>query len=192
MSTPPENRNSHPQLLPAAGVLVMWLLLIGCGAPQPASKSDSREISHPQAVYSSAGPSTDAYSVEPYKRPSGENPNLEGAIKLGMVYTVLRQSMQSHGWTPIADAQCRANVIGANHQKLCGEHLELARCNVCDQLPGLTSCSGSGDCLLKFKGASDDQVLEVAMSGDIKNWNASGPDAMFYVSGWRHSTDAAK
>ena len=176
-----QSTSRHPQLLAVAGVLLfVSCLLPACEAPKTMSAAA------PQAEAASTASATSQTDLPPESASVKENPDLGGAVKLGMSYAQLSSSLRGEGWVPVASRECRANVVGDNHGELCRAHPELAKCGACEKMPGLNSCSGSGDCLFLFTHQPDGKSLEVGMSGDIGNWNAQGPDAMFYVSGWRN------
>lgn len=118
---------------------------------------------------------------------TAENPDLGGLIKQGMSYPELRQSLESQGWAPVIDTQCRANVVGANHEKLCAEHPENESCGYCEQMPGLNSCSSEGACSFAFRHDAHGRMLEIGMGGEIEQWKSNSPEVMFGVSGWRYS-----
>jgi hypothetical protein len=174
----------YPQQLAAAGILFLGLLA-GCGDPQstfapkpPAGSSVPAEASTSLAEF--APTSGDMGSAE-------ENPDFGGVVKQGMSYIELRKSLESHGWNPVIESQCRANVVGANHEKLCAEHPENESCGYCDQMPGLSSCSSDGDCSFVFRHSAEGRVLEVGMGGELEQWKSISPEVMFGVTGWRYS-----
>lgn len=175
-----ESPSRHPQRLAAAGALLLVSgLLAACEAPK------TTVAAAPPVKAASTVPVTSQPNLPREGASVNENPDLGGAIKLGMSYAQLSSSLRGEGWVPVASRECRANVVGDNHGELCRAHPELAKCGACEKMPGLNSCSGSGDCLFLFTHQSDGKSLEVGMSGDIGSWNSQGPDAMFYVSGWR-------
>lgn len=96
---------------------------------------------------------------------------LQGSWKEGMGYDSLREQVLARGWQPKVDAQCRANVVGANHQALCRS--DPSRCTSCEVLPELSSCSGTGHCTLQFQ-RNGGQLLTVFTYGDVHQRTPSG------------------
>lgn len=94
-----------------------------------------------------------------------------GTWEEGMGYDALRVRVLARGWQPRVDAQCRANVVGANHQALCRS--DPSRCTPCEVLPELSSCSGTGHCTLQFE-RDGGQLLTVFTYGDVHQRTPSG------------------
>lgn len=112
---------------------------------------------------------------------------LDGMLKPGMAYADFRKAVLGQDWTPVVDSQCKANVVGANHETLCAENPDLAACQVCDQVPELSACSGDGYCLTKFQHAGSGEALETTSYGMIEDWNVSGEDSRLQVLRWTFS-----
>ncbi|KWS06417.1 hypothetical protein AZ78_3973 [Lysobacter capsici AZ78] len=108
--------------------------------------------------------------------------NTEAAVSKGMAYADFRKAVLAQGWQPLVDAQCRANVIGGNYEKVCAKN--PARCQICDDVPELNACSGDAHCLMQFTHAGVEGALKVTGYGEIKDWNVSGKDSGLQVSGW--------
>ncbi len=104
----------------------------------------------------------------------------------GMAYIDLREAALSQGWTPQVDAQCKANVVGANFHDVCVD--SPAQCRVCDELPELSACSGDGHCLMRFsRGAGE--TLTVSTYGEVRTWRAKR-DAGLFVKWWRPTSQS--
>ncbi|SEM10756.1 hypothetical protein SAMN05428989_3069 [Pseudoxanthomonas sp. GM95] len=97
-----------------------------------------------------------------------------------MPYAELRRIVLAQGWLPKVDAQCKANVVGADFAEQCKDSPD--RCQVCEDLPELSACSGDGHCLMHFH--RNDQTLAVSTYGAIDGWRASGQAAGLRVKWW--------
>lgn len=113
---------------------------------------------------------------------------LNGILKKGMAYADFRNQLLAHGWMPVIDAGCKANVVGTNHVALCADNPDLATCQVCDQMPELNACSGDGHCLVRFQNTDNTEIMEATSYGMIEDWNVSGEDSRLQVSQWDIST----
>ena len=89
----------------------------------------------------------------------------------GMAYATLRSRLLSLGWAPLPDAQCLANVVGANHATLCAA--DARPCQPCQSLPELSACSGTGHCTLQFQ-SDGGKRLSVSTYGDVHRRTPSG------------------
>ncbi|GAB1594794.1 hypothetical protein PAGU2638_04730 [Lysobacter sp. PAGU 2638] len=86
------------------------------------------------------------------------------------------------GWQPKPDADCLANVVGANFKEICDA--DASRCRVCTEMPELSAYSGDGQLLTRFENSADHRVLEVGGSGDIESWNQPGREGDLQVASW--------
>lgn len=110
---------------------------------------------------------------------------LTASITKNMIYSNARGHLLADGWSPIVDAQCKENVVGGNYQKVCAAHPD--RCNVCDEMPELSSCGSGGVCLMRFHNAANGKKLDLSTFGDIGEWNVKDSQAPLMVTGWEVS-----
>lgn len=110
--------------------------------------------------------------------------DLEPALKAGMAYADFRTLVTGRGWEPVPDAQCRVNVVGANHAELCAANPELATCKACDALPELSACSADGHCVMNFRHAGARQALRAVSYGMLADHGVSGDDSRLELSSW--------
>ena len=108
---------------------------------------------------------------------------LQGLLKKDMAYGDLRKVVLTHGWEPLPDPQCRANVIGGD-EKTCVANPDLAICRACTDIKELSGYSGDGYALTRFRNTSGQQ-LEVTSYGMIEDWNASDADSRLRVTEWK-------
>ncbi len=109
---------------------------------------------------------------------------LKNDLREGMPYADFRQKVLAHGWTPLVDPQCKANVVGGNYEALCSEHPDLTSCQVCEQMPELSAYSGDGYGLMRFHKSGVDESLEVTSIGMISDWDVLGDDSRLQVVEW--------
>ncbi|WP_157754163.1 hypothetical protein [Lysobacter capsici] len=142
-------------------------------ASTPAPDANAQAAAMPAAAPSAAPAAADSATIVK---------NTEAAVSKGMAYADFRKAVLAQGWQPLVDAQCRANVIGGNYEKVCAKN--PARCQICDDVPELNACSGDAHCLMQFTHAGVEGALKVTGYGEIKDWNVSGKDSGLQVSGW--------
>ena len=145
---------------------------VGC-SPQPVSSANPVSAAPATPVSAIAAPTSGAASSTTADAPA--------PLREGMAYADLRRIVLERGWRPKVDAQCKVNVVGANHVQVCAA--DAALCRVCDDLPELSSCSADGHCLMAFERDAGGQ-LSVSTYGEVKDWNASGSDAGLFVKWW--------
>lgn len=102
------------------------------------------------------------------------------ALKEGMAYRTFRDRVIAQGWKPKPDAQCKANVVCANFEKVC-QH-DPAACQVCDDTPELGVCSGDGHCLMQFERSGE--TMTVSTYGEIRDWSAPDEASRLFVKWW--------
>jgi hypothetical protein len=112
---------------------------------------------------------------------------LNAGLHKGMAYSEFRKAVLDRGWQPKPDAQCMANVVGGNYQKLCSAHPELSDCRVCQEVPELSSCSADGHCLMQFSHDQSNKTLQVGTYGEIGDWNAPADKSRLSVTGWEYA-----
>lgn len=105
----------------------------------------------------------------------------EAQLKKGMAYGDFRKAVLAQGWEPVPEPQCKANVVGANYEKVCKADPGL--CKVCDDLPELEACSGDAHCLVRFKHPQG-ATLQATGYGEAQYWSATGKDSGFQVTDW--------
>jgi len=132
---------------------------------------------------------TQATTANQATTPAGQA--LARGLTAGMAYGDFRKLVLSSGWTPVVDPQCKANVVGENHEALCKEHSDLTGCQVCDQLPELSAYSGDGYCLVRFHHTGDGEILKATCNGMISDWNVPGDNSRLQVSKWNFSKASA-
>lgn len=184
MKSSNHNLHSHPQRLAAAGVLLA-LVIATTGCEQATSQAMPEAAQQVKAAR--VAPATALPAPPPMEVAARENPDLGGAIKEGMSYTEVRESMKAHGWAPVSDDSCPLNLVGrADYKEFCAANADNESCGYCSDLQGLVQCSADGFCLFVFEHASDRKRLEIGMYGELENWRYNAPDTMFSVSGWRY------
>lgn len=105
-------------------------------------------------------------------------------FRKGMAYGSFRALVLGQGWTPVANAECRANLLGADAESLCAADPQLSNCRICDELPELQSCSGDARCLVRFRHAGSGSELEARAYGEVEYWNDTGDDAGLQLTHW--------
>lgn len=136
-----------------------------------------------QASMASAAASTErSHARDPQSDPAGL---LSDKLRSGMTYNEFRKVVLDQGWLPKGNAQCMANVVGGNYEKLCSAHPELASCRACAEVPELSACSGDGHCQVHFAQESSGAVLEANTYGPISDWNAPGERSRLTVTEWQ-------
>ena len=126
---------------------------------------------------------TNAPATPSEQVPDTDSGPVIAGLSKGMAYADLRNLALQSGWTPIVDAKCRSNVIGADYSNLCSAHPDLDDCRVCDDLPELGSCSGDGYCGMSFKHGAE--TLDVTTYGMIEDRFVAGKTSRLEVMGWK-------
>lgn len=171
---------------PIPTLAVTFVLCLGaCHAyPAPGHAPADKQASTPSPAGSAD--SSNAKSVQ-----SDRAALLNGKLTKGMAYSEFRKVVLDNGWQPKPDAQCMANVVGGNYEKLCSEHPALGSCKVCAELPELSACSGDGHCLMQFEHSGSDNALQVGTYGEVRTWNAPRRDSRLSITGWEFRKSAA-
>lgn len=102
----------------------------------------------------------------------------------GMAYGSFRALVLEQGWEPVANPDCRANLLGADADALCAADPQLLNCRICNEVPELQSCSGDARCLVRFRHAGSGAELEARAYGEIEYWNDTGDDAGLQLTDW--------
>jgi hypothetical protein len=164
--------------------LLLTLLLSACSAEAPADTDQAAAPLSPQPTAS------ESIAMEEAKAQTA-SAALEAELKAGMAYADFRKQVLAQGWTPVPDAQCKANVVGENHATVCSQDPNLASCKVCDEMTELSACSGDGHCLVRFRHDASGESLEATGYGMVEDWNVSGEDSRLQLSKWSFSNDTA-
>jgi hypothetical protein len=136
------------------------------------------------------GKGTNAQAAPSKQESAPGSDRIIAGLSKGMAYADLRKLALQSGWTPVVDAKCRSNVIGADYTELCSAHPDLDDCRVCDDLPELGSCSGDGYCGMSFKrGAA---TLDVTTYGMIEDRFVGGKTSRLEVMGWKIRSEKAR
>jgi hypothetical protein len=114
----------------------------------------------------------------------GDATAIASGLRKGMAYGSFRALLLEHGWEPVADPACRANLLGADPDTLCAADPQLLNCRICDELPELQSCSGDARCLVRFRHAASGSELEARAYGEVEYWNDTGEDAGLQLTDW--------
>lgn len=166
--------------------LLMALLLSACSAEAPAD-ADQAATAAPPSTQPTA---SESVPMEETKTQTA-SAALEAELKAGMAYADFRKQVLAQGWTPVPDAQCKANVVGENHAAVCSQDPNQASCKVCDEMTELSACSGDGHCLVRFRHDGSGESLEATGYGMVEDWNVSGEDSRLQLSKWSFSKDSA-
>lgn len=141
---------------------------------QPTAHVTSSAAAEPASTASPAVPAAATYLPDVHK---------------GMAYADFRNAILAHGWLPMVDLRCKANVVGADYESLCAKGSDS--CKACDDLPELSACSGDAVCMMHFRDARTNRQLEVDTYGDIRDRAAHGTDSQLNVTGWTVSPSAS-
>lgn len=164
-------------------------LIAACSSGKPSASDASLEAATPETEgENTAMEATRTNATTPAKTTQ----ELFEGFQENQPYAEFRKLAMGNGWMPLSDAQCKVNVIGANHDELCAGDSPLATCKVCDELPELSSCSGDGNCLVRFTHPNETKILEATGYGDITDWKTTGSDAAFRVSSWELAARSAE
>jgi hypothetical protein len=166
--------------------LLLAMLLSACRAEAP---SVTNQTAAGAPAY---GQSTGSESVAVEEsEPQPASAALEAVLKAGMAYADFREQALAQGWAPVPDGQCKANVVGENHETVCSQDPSLATCKVCDEMTELSACSGDGHCLVRFKHGASGEHLEATGYGMVEDWSVLGEDSRLQLSKWSFSKDSA-
>ncbi|WP_141400856.1 hypothetical protein [Pseudoxanthomonas wuyuanensis] len=172
--------------LEAVLFLLAALLLSACRGQPPAGSEDAVA----NAPVSGQPTVSESVAMDESK-PQAAGTALEAVLQAGMAYADFRKQVLAQGWTPVPDAQCKANVVGENHDAVCSQDPDLATCKVCDQMTELSACSGDGRCMVRFRHDASGESLEATGYGMIEDWNVSGEDSRLQLSRWSFSKDSS-
>lgn len=117
--------------------------------------------------------------------PAASQAAVESALHAGMAYGSFRKAMLDHGWRPLPDARCLANVVGGNAATLCTTHPQLASCRACTEVPELSACSGDGHCQMQFQHGDAHEVLRANTFGPLRDWNAPADQSQLRITSWQ-------
>ena len=120
--------------------------------------------------------------------PADASAGLDTLLTKGTPYADVRSGLIKGGWSPRPDAQCRANVVGGDHESLCAANPELASCRRCAELPELSSSSSDGYSLMRFTGA-DGRSLELTTYGMLEDALVPGEDSGLALWAWTLEAD---
>lgn len=166
--------------------LLLVLLLSACRAEAPAGANEAAG-----SAPASAQPTASESVAMEENKPQAASAALEAVLQAGMAYADFRKQVLAQGWTPVPDAQCKANVVGADHEAVCSQDPNLATCKVCEQMTELSACSGDGHCLVRFRHEASGESLEATGYGMVEDWNVPGEDSRLQLSKWSFSKDSA-
>ena len=147
--------------------------------PSSVSSADVAPASVNAVVVTAASPADSAASTNAARGASLDN------VRKGMGYADFRAALMGDGWKPMVDAECKANVVGADYKAQCAKGLDS--CKSCDDLPELSACSGDAVCLMRFRDAPTDRQLNVSTYGDIADRKVQGTASQLGVTGWKVS-----
>lgn len=142
------------------------------------SAMDSKE--HKQNVENPAGPASAAGKA------------LLPSLRKGMTYADFRKAVVDAGWEPVVNPECRANVVGGDHESFCSGDSTDIGCRICDVLPELDASSGDGYSLVRFRHPKDGELLEATGYGMIEDWNVGGEESRLQVTGWEFQAPPPK
>lgn len=108
-------------------------------------------------------------------------PSLESSLEAGMPYGQFRQELLSRGWTPVADAGCRANLLGLGSNDACVTSSEM--CRVCEDLPELSLYAPDGVALVLFR-HEDGHELQASVVGELGDRHRLDTGSRFTLVAW--------
>lgn len=156
-------------------------LFAACSSGTPSATNAAEEPAAPEMeAKDNPMEATEQNAAAPVETAQG----LTVGFEKNQPYADFRNLALGLGWVPLKDSQCKVNVVGANHAELCAGTNPLANCKVCDELPELSSCSGDGNCLVRFSHPDSAEILEATGYGDVADWRTTGNDASLRVSSW--------
>lgn len=176
----------HRRLLMSA---CLCMALGACEAPTPI---DTRAAAAPAAQTQAKGArmeTTATPAIAP-KPTATTTDDLGGLLKAGTPYGDVRNALLAQGWQPVRDAQCRANVVGGEHETLCAENPGLAGCKACEELPELASSSGDGYSLMRFS-HPDGRALKLTAYGMLADGLVTGADSRLELWTWAFDAEVA-
>ncbi|WP_347254280.1 hypothetical protein [Leminorella grimontii] len=95
---------------------------------------------------------------------------VDDGFKEGMAYADLREQLLANGWLPLRTPNCWTNVGG--------------EADVCNVLPEVESCGGSGVCVMNFAHKESGSIMRVGAEGDYTRWNNEAEKSAFTVGFW--------
>lgn len=181
---------------------MLALLLASCGhgqAPALDARQRGQQAPAPPAHVAGADASSTrsdsqglarAALATPEAPASGVSAAWLAGLEKDRPYATFRDRALANGWTPLTSADCMANVVGANYERLCATPDAPATCATCAELPELNACSGDGYCEMQFVHAGARRILQVDTYGAIDRGarQDSGPR----VIGWRVADVSAR
>lgn len=158
--------------------LKVCLLLAGCS-----ERPDAAPVANDNAVAEQAmqqpphpGPGHGA--------PLQEQADLESLLAGHVSMADARQALLDAGWTPVADPDCKRNVLGDDWQGICAT--DPRRCAPCEQPTGLVSAAADGHALFRFTHHDSGAGIEVTGMGLLDDWDVRGDASRLEYLGWRH------
>jgi hypothetical protein len=183
-----KNPNLRTQWQTATALLLLPIvMLLGCGATQPAGQQAQ---STPRVQDQAKERAMDSQQPSP----ANSNPaaGLDALLKKGMAYGDFRKLILTKSWEPVVNPECKANLVGDGADDLCAKNPQLTSCKICDELPELDSCSSDAHCLMRFHHPDAAGTLEVTGYGEVEYWNETGEDAGLQVTGWEIAASKEK
>lgn len=117
-------------------------------------------------------------------------PSLESTLEPGMPYGQFRRELLSRGWEPMADAGCRANLVGSAPDEQCAPADDM--CRVCEDLPELSVFASDGLAVVWFRHADDGHELQASALGEIADRDRVDSGSRFRLVAWEIADDPAK
>lgn len=165
-------------------IVAFAALLAACDRPAPASAPTAQA---PAAPSSQPAPSGIRMAATSSPETTARTA-FESAVREGMGYADFRSRILGMGWSPVADPQCKANVVG--DPSTCEGNADLALCRACDEIPELSSYSSDGRSLSRFRHTDGTQVSVFGL-GELKYWNEPGDDPGLALTGWSFDEEGA-
>lgn len=171
-----------------AGALVMGLLT-ACNAAPPAGNAQADEGQ--TATEATEQSSTADAQKAAASNNAGTNTQSDGKAAAattvvamlknssessGPSYAAFRKVALAEGWSPVRSPDCATNVYG-------GEGPPSGKPNICEALPEIESCSGTGLCEMRFEQKNSGKSLNVTTYGDYTLWNTPEEEHAFFVQG---------
>lgn len=187
-----------------AALLILMLAAVSCQLKQSevatATAGDSSIPAQAGGSVQGDGGAGSAMDSEG-RRQNGENPAgpasaaakaLLPSLKKGMTYADFRRVVIDTGWEPVVNPECRANVVGGDHESFCSGGSTDIGCRICDVLPELDASSGDGYSLVRFRHPKEGELLEATGYGMIEDWNVGGEESRLQVTGWEFQAPLPK